>query len=642
MSDALPDNGPLPPIRTLATMLVALGLPLVATTCNRESPDDARAPARTQAIPSAPAPSSPEQTPTSAPIPTLQSESEREAERAAIDPRQGDWKSEVFAEEAAAQLGRLAGTLASAQSVGAAQLETLATGEVAASELRPSALREVFAGPAKRVRRSQPPTGGESGATPLPFHGLEACAGAFGRLVAPLGPPEARHIHLKIVSVAMDGDQAETTVTYDAAGRPSAGALQQTARWTCRWRMGPDGPPLLTSIRVDAMEEVETDGGVWFGDITGLVLGENPSFREHVSRGLNHWLERVDRAYGLGYFRRHGIAVGDANGDGLDDIYLCQPGGLPNRLYLRREDGTAAEASAAFGVDWLDNTSSALFADVDNDGDQDLALTVKSRVRVLENLDNRSFLPRAALPLIDSDSLSLSSVDFDGDGDLDFYVCVGFADKNAHAETGENLPGFVFHDSRDGGRNALFRNDGNWQFADATAESGLDADNRRHSLAAAWEDYDNDGDPDLYVANDYGPNCLYRNSGGKFEEVAEASGVRDFGAGMSVTWGDYDRDGWMDLYVSNMFSYAGNRISSQPEFLGREEPGVRAVNRRFAKGNSLFRNSGQGRFTETGSGAGVERGRWAWGSLFADIDNDGWEDLFVANGYITTPDKGDL
>ena len=115
----------------------------------------------------------------------------------------------------------------------------------------------------------------------------------------------------------------------------------------------------------------------------------------------------------------------------------------------------------------------------------------------------------------------------------------------------------------------------------------------------------------------------------------------DFGSGMSVSFADYDRDGRMDLYVGNMFSSAGNRIAPQSQFLPRVSQQGRAVYQRFAKGNSLFRNH-EKQFQETGSVAGVEMGRWAWSSVFADIDNDGWDDLLVANGYITTDDTGDL
>ncbi len=171
---------------------------------------------------------------------------------------------------------------------------------------------------------------------------------------------------------------------------------------------------------------------------------------------------------------------------------------------------------------------------------------------------------------------------------------------------------------------------------------GLDAHNRRHSLAAAWEDYDDDGDQDLYVANDYGQNCLYRNDGGRFVDVAVEAGVVDFGSGMSVSWADYNRDGLMDLYVGNMFSSAGNRITRQRQFKARDREELRAVYQRFAKGNSLFENTGDGTFREVSREAAVEIARWAWSSLFVDINNDGRDDVLVANGYITGASKDDL
>jgi hypothetical protein len=111
---------------------------------------------------------------------------------------------------------------------------------------------------------------------------------------------------------------------------------------------------------------------------------------------------------------------------------------------------------------------------------------------------------------------------------------------------------------------------------------------------------------------------------------------------MSVSWADYDRDGWMDLYVGNMFSSAGSRITSQEKFLAKSGQPVRSLYRRFVRGNSCFRNERDGTFAEMSEKSGAMVAGWAWSSVFTDLDNDGWEDLFVANGYITTPDTGDL
>ena len=110
---------------------------------------------------------------------------------------------------------------------------------------------------------------------------------------------------------------------------------------------------------------------------------------------------------------------------------------------------------------------------------------------------------------------------------------------------------------------------------------------------------------------------------------------------MSVSWGDVDRDGVMDLYVANMFSAAGNRIAPQQGFSPGSSAETRGALLRFARGNTLLLQE-EGKFRDASEELGVTMGRWAWSSMFADINNDGWEDLLVANGYITTPDTGDL
>ena len=112
---------------------------------------------------------------------------------------------------------------------------------------------------------------------------------------------------------------------------------------------------------------------------------------------------------------------------------------------------------------------------------------------------------------------------------------------------------------------------------------------------------------------------------------------------MSATWGDYDNDGLFDLYISNRFSSPGNRIAKQARFLANEDASTRDLFVRHARGNSLFHNLGPSKgFVDVSVAAAVTQGRWAWGSAFADFNNDGWQDLLVANGFITQEDTGDL
>lgn len=558
-----------------------------------------------------------------------------------LDPRQDGWDSEVAAQRVLARLAVVGHILEIPRRIEARRLASLATGDGQYGSLRPVNLTTVYRDAFVEVRRADSPGNGpqRTGAAGLAKGLRELTAGFLSS-----GPV---HTHFKVIVVTETAESVESRVLYEAHGHGRSGPLQQRAQWDCSWARHAD-QLRLSAVRVTDYEEaasVATDSP-WFADGTEAVLGENPSFHKQMMFGLNHWLSRVERVHRMQIYLRSGLAVGDVNGDGRDDLYVCQPGGLPNRLYVQTEQGAAVDRSSWAGVDFMDKTASSLIIDLDNDGDQDLVLALHGMVLFLENDGQGRFRPRNRSETKDADLQSLSAADYDNDGDLDVYVCVDFASPTG--QPGASDPPFIYHDANDGGSNMLLRNETisqtsrSWQFTDVTAEAGLAENNQRHSLAAAWEDFDNDGDVDLYVANDYGQNCLYRNSAGRFRDIAREAGVVDYGSGMSVSWGDYDRDGLMDLYVGNMFSSAGNRIARQARFKPDADPGVRALYRRFAKGNTLFRNRGDGRFEDVGSQAAVEMGRWAWSSLLADLNNDGWQDIVVANGYISHEDTDDL
>ena len=142
--------------------------------------------------------------------------------------------------------------------------------------------------------------------------------------------------------------------------------------------------------------------------------------------------------------------------------------------------------------------------------------------------------------------------------------------------------------------------------------------------------------------NDFGRNSLYRNDGGVFKDVAREVGVEDMAGGMSASWGDADGDGRMDLYVGNMFSAAGNRVTYQRKFEDSRAGGDAVALQRMARGNSLFVQGGRGGFRDESMSAGVTMGRWAWSSGFVDLNNDGREDLLVANGYLSNTKADDL
>ena len=456
------------------------------------------------------------------------------------------------------------------------------------------------------------------------------------------------HVSAKVVGISAAGAAgANTLVAFQidgAAASPDSQNLQVNARWECRWRsLG--GAWKLTSLRLVAFEEVRAPGGA-FADATDAALGHDATFREQFYRGQDHWMARVEMRRGIDVGGWQGVAIADIDGDGLEDIYVSQPGGLPNRLFKHRPDGTLKDVSAAAGVDWIETTHGSLFADLDNDSDPDLLVGVSDGILVMENDGAGNFSVVATKLLPAGLAYSIAAADIDQDGDLDFFVC-GYNPRlgvSRHHVFAHPVP---YHDANNGGRSVLFRNDSDWRFTDVTRASGMDQNNSRFSYAATWEDYDLDGDLDLYVANDFGRNNLYRNelaqSGRvRFSDVAEEAGVVDIAPGMSACWGDFDNDARADLYVGNMFSSAGNRIAVQPEFHAAADSETRREFLRHASGNSLFKNVGGGKFADVGLEMGVTGGRWAWSSKFADLDNDGWQDIVVANGFITQEDAGDL
>ncbi|MEM7234102.1 MAG: VCBS repeat-containing protein [Planctomycetota bacterium] len=431
----------------------------------------------------------------------------------------------------------------------------------------------------------------------------------------------------------------ETTLVLQIRGTDPEGALLQIdCKWHCLWSEH-DSSPSLESLHTLSYTEAHSTRKAkrLFADVTASVFKGDSSYREQQRLGIDHWAQRITRLGDLAITGHHGLAVGDVNGDGRDDLYVCDGGSLPNRLYVQQADGTVLETSKKAGVDWLEDSRAALLVDLDNDGDQDLIVSTIAMIAFAENDGSGKFSLRGGFPGAPN-SFSLSAADHDNDGDLDLYACVYTENHRSSKRGFEARTPQPFNDARNGGRNVLLSNEGAFHFVDATKRTGLDSVNSGWSFAASWEDFDRDGDMDLYVANDFGRNSLYRNhlipdGTVEFSEVAKKFGVQNQAAGMSVSWGDLDRDGSMDLYVGNMHSNAGLRVSKQLDSFRFYE---------MAVGNSLFTEIGVQDGGPQASDARVDNGHWAWSSAFVDLNNDGWEDIVVANGYISSALEDDL
>ena len=170
----------------------------------------------------------------------------------------------------------------------------------------------------------------------------------------------------------------------------------------------------------------------------------------------------------------HGVSVGDADGDGLEDLYVAQPAGLPNRLFRARADGTFEDATDRAGVGILDDTAQSLFADIDNDGDQDLVLATGTQPLLFTNDGQGRFTPIPGAFRFDAPLqgvlTGLSMADYDRDGFLDVYLCVySYFFGAGEEKAGTPMP---YHDARNGPPGVLFRNDGKGRFVDATKATG--------------------------------------------------------------------------------------------------------------------------------------------------------------------------
>ena len=362
--------------------------------------------------------------------------------------------------------------------------------------------------------------------------------------------------------------------------------------------------------------------------------------------------------------QKEGIAVADVNGDGFDDIYITMRLGK-NMLLVNQGDGTFLEQAASFKLDLPGHTPCALFADFDNDGDQDVILG-RSLLKT-SYLENRQgvFFQHPIPKFMPMAVLSMAAADYNMDGLLDVYVCTyrpaapaGASPAGGVAQSKDDefdWPDEFFdinlareyrlrvseHRKRKGGSvldqlgppNVLLVNRGGGRFEPAPENDTVGI--WRNSMQATWGDYNRDGRPDLYIANDWGLDVLFRNDeSGGFTDITTQAGVTAYGYAMGASWGDYDNDGQDDLYVSNMYSEPGRRITKQI-------PGLEKMFIESAAGNWLYRRVDNGKFEQV---AGLEppsmtvmNAGWSWGGCFADFDNDSFLDLYVLNGYFTAP-----
>ncbi len=332
-------------------------------------------------------------------------------------------------------------------------------------------------------------------------------------------------------------------------------------------------------------------------------------------------------------FAWRGAATADVDGDGRLDLFVV--GYRENGLYRADGDGTFTDIAEEALIDRFPHPGvQPLFLDIEGDGDLDLFVSSVGRQMLFEN----RLVPDGSLEFWDvSEKLrgrtaaigfSAVAADFNRDGFPDVYVC-------SYNRYGTVMPN-DWKRSTNGTPNLLFLSRGDGTFVEAAAELGV-ADSR-WSYAAGVADVDEDGRLDLVVANDYGEKALFMNRKDRFVDEAKLRGVIDPGNGMGVSFGDFDNDGDLDLHLTNMSSTAGNRILARlvPE-ASRDDNVLLKV----ASGNTLLENRGGGFFRDVTERAGPFGAGWAWGGGFFDLDNDGLEDLFTPNGFVSGKSMAD-
>jgi tetratricopeptide (TPR) repeat protein/peroxiredoxin len=436
--------------------------------------------------------------------------------------------------------------------------------------------------------------------------------------------------------------QLETRIRYEIVGAGTGFYREQRiGDWQLIWRLAGRGDFKVAQWQLFDETQARSLSPV-YADVAAPAFGGNNAYSAQMLHGVDYWRTVLDGACGIDIYGHNGISAADIDNDGFDDLYVCQPAGLPNRLFRNRGDGTFEDITDRYGLGILENTACALFADFDNDGRQDvIVVRANGPLLFLNQGDGRFLLQPEAFKFANPPQGTFTGAavaDYNRDGWLDIYFCL----YSFYQGTGQYKYPSPYHDAKNGPPNFLMRNNRDGTFLDVTAQSGLDKNNTRYSFCCAWGDSNNDGWPDLYVVNDFGRKNLYHNNGdGTFTDVAPKLDVEDVGAGMSVSWFDSDNNGSPDLYVANMWTAAGIRVSMLDAFKKDSAPNVRALYQKHAMGNSLLRNRGA-KFEDSTQISGTGMGRWAWTSDAFDFDHDGYNDIYVLNGMVSGPKRYDL
>jgi len=498
------------------------------------------------------------------------------------------------------------------------------------AEAAVSALPEDFEGALDTRWQAAPPPGEivetHRAAEPAALAGREAFAEGLRRTFAEFPSIHDSFFKVKEYQEVHD-DRIHAKVKQDfRAGREDGSLYQDFAVWSMDMRRPEGGKWEIHRAKRISRHEIVAAAPL-FREVTrsaGLFVTEPP---ERAIRGVDNIFRRESDFANYDY---GGVCVYDVDVDGDPDIFMPNAYG-PCKLFINGGDGRFTEEASARGLTAATGMRGAVFGDTDNDGDPDLyvcrsifhhpGVSHQSNL-YYENLGEGRFRDRTIEAGLrkTTPSMSATFLDHDLDGDLDLFVaCYGIGAINDQIAADNGYPCL------------LYRNEGDGTFRDVSREAGV-AEETYWSYAVAVVDFDRDLDPDIYVANDYGPNQFYINQGdGTFRDRAEALGVVDVGNGMGASFIDRNADGTWDLYVTNMQSGTGQRVLSKMKHLVDERTFRNLW--KLTLGNTFFQSDPEGKLASVAADLGIANCQWAWHGDFADFDADADLDLVVLNGY---------